>query len=40
MSQEDLAVEAQAVVAKKTGKCSVRVGGKVRDGELGKQVVQ
>ena len=40
MSEEDLAVEAQAFVAKETGKCRVMSGGKVGGGELGKQVVQ
>ena len=39
MSEEDLAVEAQAFVAKKTGKCRVIVGEEVGGGELGKQVV-
>ena len=33
-------MEAQAFVAKETGKCSVMVGEEVRGGELGKQVVQ
>ena len=40
MSEEDLAVEAQAFVAKETGKCSVMVGEEVGGGEPGKQVVQ
>ena len=40
MSEEDLAVEAQAFVPKETGKCSVMVGEEVGGGELGKQVVQ
>ena len=40
MSEEDLAVEAQAFVAKKTGKCRVVVGEEVGGGELGKQLVQ
>ena len=40
MSEEDFAVEAQALVAKKTGKCSVLVEEEVGGGELGKQVVQ
>ena len=39
MSEEDLAVEAQAFVANETGKYSVLVGEKVGGGELGKQVV-
>ena len=40
MSEEDLAVEAQAFVAKKTGKCSVRIGEEIGGKELGKQVVK
>ena len=40
MSVEDLTVEAQAFVAKETGKCRVMVGEEVGGGELGKQVVQ
>ena len=40
MSEEDLAVEAQAFVPKETGKCSVMVAEEVGGGELGKQVVQ
>ena len=40
MSEKDLVVEAQAFVAKETGKCSVMVGEKVGGGELGKQVGQ
>ena len=40
MSEEDLAVEAHAFVAKETGKCRVMVGEEVGGGELGKQVVQ
>ena len=40
MSEEDLAVEAQAFVAKETGKCRVMVGEEVGGGQLGKQVVQ
>ena len=39
MSEEDLAVEAQAFVAKETGECSVMVGKEVGGGRLGKQVV-
>ena len=39
-SEEDLAVEAQAFVAKEVGKCSVMVGEEVEGRELGKQVVQ
>ena len=39
MSKEDRAVEAQAFVAKETGKCSVVVGEEVGGRELGKQVV-
>ena len=39
MSEEDLAVEAEAFVVKETGKCSVMVGEEVGGGELGKQVV-
>ena len=39
MSEKDLTVEAQAFVAKETGKCSVMVGEEVGGGELGKQVV-
>ena len=39
-SEEGLAVEAQAFVAKETGKCSVMVVGEVGGGELSKQVVQ
>ena len=35
--EENLAVEAQAFVAKETGKCSVMLGEKVGGGELGKQ---
>ena len=40
MSEEDLAVEAQTLVAKERGKCRVMVGEEVGGGELGKQVVQ
>ena len=40
MSKEDLAAEAQAFVAKETGKCRVVVGEEVGSGKLGKQVVQ
>ena len=40
MSEEDLAVEAQAFVAEETGKCSVIVGEEVGGRELGKQLVQ
>ena len=40
MPEEDLTVEAQAFVAKKTGKCSVMVGEDVGGGVLGKQVVE
>ena len=40
MSEEDLAVEAQAFVAKETGKCRMMIGEEVGGGELGKQVVQ
>ena len=40
MSEEDLAVVAQAFVAKGTGKCRMIVGEEVGGGELGKQVVQ
>ena len=40
MSGEDLAVEAQAFVAKEIGKCRVVVGEEVGGGELGKQVMQ
>ena len=40
MSEEDLAVEAQAFVAKKRSKCSVMVGEEVGGGKLGTQVVQ
>ena len=40
MSEEDLAVKAQAFVAKETCKCSMMVGEEVGGGELGKQVVQ
>ena len=40
MSEEDLTVETQALVAKETGKCRVIVGEDVRGGELGKKVVQ
>ena len=39
MSEEYLAVEAQAFVAKKAGKCKVMVEEDVGSGELGKQVV-
>ena len=39
MSEEDLAVRAQAFVAKETRKCRVMVGEKVGGGALGKQVV-
>ena len=39
-SEEDLAVEAQAFVAKEAGKWSVTVGEEVEGGELGKQIVQ
>ena len=38
--EEDLAVEAQAFVAKSTAKYRVMVGEEVGGGELGKQVVQ
>ena len=38
MSEEDLAVEARAFVAKETGKCSVMVKEEVGGRELGKQV--
>ena len=38
--EEDLTVEAQAFVAKETGKCSVMVREEVGSGKLGKQVVQ
>ena len=40
MSEEDLVVEAQAVVAKETGKCRVMVGEEVGGGKLSKQIVQ
>ena len=40
MPEEDIAVEAQAFVAKEIRKCSVMVGKEVGGGELGKQVVQ
>ena len=40
MSEEDLAMEAQAFIAKETGKCRVAVGEEVGGGELGKQVMQ
>ena len=40
MSEDDLAVETQAFVAKETGKCRMVVGEEVGGGELGKQVVQ
>ena len=40
MSEEDLAVEAQAFVAKETGKCSMMVREEVGGGELGKEIVQ
>ena len=40
ISEEDLAVEAQAFVAKGTDKCRVMDGEEVRGRELGKQVVQ
>ena len=40
MSEENLTVEAQAFVSKKTGKCSVMVREEVGGGELVKQVVQ
>ena len=36
MSKEDLAVEAQAFVAKETGNCRGMVGEEVGGGELGK----
>ena len=39
MSEEDLAVEAQAFVAKETGKCRMMVGEEVGGEELGKQIV-
>ena len=39
-SVEDLAVEAEAYVAKETSKCKVMVGKEVRGGEVGKQDVQ
>ena len=39
MSEEDLAVEAQAFVAKETGKCRVMVGEEIGVGEVGKQIV-
>ena len=38
MSNEDLVVEAEAFVAKETGKYSVMVGEEVQGGELGKEV--
>ena len=40
MLKEDLAVEAQAFVANKTGKCSVMIGNDIGVGELGKWIVQ
>ena len=40
MSEENLAVEAQAFVAEETGKYSAMVEGEVGGGELGKQIVQ
>ena len=40
MSEKDVAVEAQAFVAKETSKCNVMVGEKVGGGKLGKQVMQ
>ena len=40
MAEEDLAVEAQAFVAKEIDKCSVMVGKEVHGGELGRKVVQ
>ena len=40
MSEEDLAVEAQAFVAKETGKCRVMVAEEVGGGKLGKHVMQ
>ena len=40
MSEENLAVEAQAFVAEKTGKYSAMVEGEVGGGELGNQIVQ
>ena len=40
MSEGDFAAEAQAFIAKETGKCRVVVGKEVGGGELGKQVVQ
>ena len=40
MTEEDLAVEAHAFVAKEAAKCSVMVEEEIGDGELGKQVVQ
>ena len=40
MLEENLAVEAQAFVAKETGKCKVMIGKEVRGGEPGKHVVQ
>ena len=36
MAEEDLAVEAQAFVAKEIDKCSVMVGKEVHGGELGR----
>ena len=39
ISEDNLAVEAQAFVPKETGKCSVMVGKDVGGRELGKQVV-
>ena len=40
MSEEDIAVEAQAFVANESSKCSLLVGEEVGGGELGQQVVQ
>ena len=40
MLEENLTVEAQAFVAKETGKCRVMVGKKVGGGGIGKQVMQ
>ena len=40
MLEEDITVEAQAFVAKETGKCRLMVGKKVGGGGIGKQVMQ
>ena len=40
ISEEDLAVEAQAAVAKEPGRCSVMVGEEVGGVQLGKQAVR